>query len=243
MKSWKWSLMLISLFFAFNSMQAASIVVTQPVSGQHFCIGGDNPPMTIRWTKNGSMSDRVKIMLWGPVSGTSGGKIIVDDTENDGEYTWPVSVTPELRRGKFVVQVETFKGLPVANVFGVSAPFVIESCNCPGTIIVTSPGGQSGQIQLMETWVQGTNHKIRWHASNPHPYDHFHKTVKIHLCSAGQQPVDDSTVIGTAKTEAGEFNWKIPLNIQPSTYYIWVITQIPVGGVSGAVRIKAVPTL
>lgn len=97
-----------SLAFAYGQ----SITVTKPAANDTWVKGQSH---AIQWTKQGTMPDTVRIVLWNSDL-TTQVQVIVNSAPNTGSFTWAVPAT--LADGPYRIKVKT-SGAPVADLSGI----------------------------------------------------------------------------------------------------------------------------
>ncbi len=98
--------------FSLALVSGQSITVTNPAANETWVKGQSH---MIQWTKQGTMSDTVRIVLW--ESGTSTlVQVIVDPAPNTGSFNWTVPVS--LADGQYRVRVKA-SGAAIADLSGV----------------------------------------------------------------------------------------------------------------------------
>ncbi len=163
---------LFAVFLLASLAQAQSITVTSPAAGDSWSIGSTHD---IVWTIQGTMDDKVKILLF------QGGDRILEiagRVPNSGRFPWlvPGMVVP----GRYTIRVRTIDNAEVDNsdefAITVAAAQPEPSSPSPAPLTVVAPNGK-------EVIAIGSPFRITWRAISGGPAD---RTVDLFLFKDGR---------------------------------------------------------
>lgn len=193
------SLLVFGLAFAF--INAQSIVVTSPASGDNWYF---NEGKRITWTRSGEQNGLVKIRLFNE----AGVRVlsIADRTNNDGIYEWTVPNT--LPAGNYMIRVKTVDDLVSddSNFFNISESFVSTD-----SISISVPNSSTSIYTTHVTLA------ITWNSSGE-----IHENVSISVFPEGSS---SPTIITMSTPNDDSFHWDSPGALVGSgRYYVRVKT-------------------
>ena len=172
--------------------------ITRPEAGARWCIGKQN---SIQWTSsNIPATTNLKIELLNTMGSLF--KVITGSTPNTGSYAWDISATQyNFGEGSFKIRISALDN----------------------TASTTGPDFKLGKELSLRapmsnhTWRKGSSYRIEWLNGCTIPST----ALNIDLLSAGKQPV---RTIASAVPIDRTYQWLVPTDLVPGTYYIKLTT-------------------